>query len=428
MLGIPGINPVIPIWYGILGLVVAVVIHEFAHGILTRVGDMKVKAMGVVWMVIPMGAFVEPDEEEVTSAPKRKRTSMYAVGPGTNIFAAIIFLMLFFGAMSSVSPVDDSPVVVSVADGSPASMAGIPFGAQILKVDGVEVGNYSEYTSVSAPAPGSSVTITYRLNGEDHEAEATSGVILVAVAKSMPAWDAGLRVGMMVTELDGHVISNEDDLKEALKTAPIGTAVSVTALSYDDESKTWVPAADVTTITPMSKAQYYRDHYASEVEDMAYVGISHYYLGMGVNAPGTLLNRLASPFAGTSSVGDVFSKGLAFIALPFVGLQPMQGPLADLFEPTGALSWMPMDAFWVLANSMYWLFWINLMLGLTNAMPAVPLDGGFIFKDWLDSLVGRLRRNMDAKKREATVGNITLGIAFLMLFLILWQMVGPHLT
>ena len=35
LLGIPGLNPVIPLGYGIFGLAIAIVLHEFAHGILS---------------------------------------------------------------------------------------------------------------------------------------------------------------------------------------------------------------------------------------------------------------------------------------------------------------------------------------------------------------------------------------------------------
>jgi membrane-associated protease RseP (regulator of RpoE activity) len=73
MLGIPGINPVIPIVYGIVGLVVAIIVHEFAHGILTRVGKMKIKSLGLILLVVPMGAFVEPDEEQISKADRKRR-------------------------------------------------------------------------------------------------------------------------------------------------------------------------------------------------------------------------------------------------------------------------------------------------------------------------------------------------------------------
>ena len=36
ILALPGLNPLIPLWYGIFALAIAVVIHEFAHGILAN--------------------------------------------------------------------------------------------------------------------------------------------------------------------------------------------------------------------------------------------------------------------------------------------------------------------------------------------------------------------------------------------------------
>ena len=106
MLGIPGINPIIPLWYGIIGLVVAIFIHEFAHGILTRVGNMAIRSMGVLLLIVPMGAFVEPDEEALVKAEKRKRMSVYAVGPATNIIVGLVCALLFSSAMmGSVEPV-----------------------------------------------------------------------------------------------------------------------------------------------------------------------------------------------------------------------------------------------------------------------------------------------------------------------------------
>ena len=47
LIGLPGINPIIPLWYGILALIVGVAIHEIGHGIMTRVAGMNIKSMGV---------------------------------------------------------------------------------------------------------------------------------------------------------------------------------------------------------------------------------------------------------------------------------------------------------------------------------------------------------------------------------------------
>ncbi len=76
---------------------------------------------------------------------------------------------------------------------------------------------------------------------------------------------------------------------------------------------------------------------------------------------------------------------------------------------------------------MYWLFWLNLMVGLTNALPAVPLDGGYIFKDSLDGIIAKVRRKLNEQERERYVRVISLSIAFFVLFLFLWQLIGPRI-
>jgi len=117
---------------------------------------------------------------------------------------------------------------------------------------------------------------------------------------------------------------------------------------------------------------------------------------------------------------------IAYISLPFSGLQPMGGVAAEFFEIHGPLAGLGEGAFWVLANALYWLFWLNLMLGMTNALPAVPLDGGYIFRDGLHALMARLRKGMAVERRDRVVRNVSYAFALMILALIVWQFIGPR--
>ena len=75
LLGLPGINRLIPLGYGVFGLAVAIVLHEFCHGILARAVDVKVRSVGAIFLVVPIGAFVEPDEDEMRRLPPPQRSS-----------------------------------------------------------------------------------------------------------------------------------------------------------------------------------------------------------------------------------------------------------------------------------------------------------------------------------------------------------------
>ncbi|MEE9474489.1 MAG: site-2 protease family protein, partial [Candidatus Hydrothermarchaeaceae archaeon] len=69
---IPGVT--IPFWYGIIGLITVLVVHEFAHGIIAMSEDVPVKNLGAAFLtIIPIGAFVEPDEEKLKAKKRISR-------------------------------------------------------------------------------------------------------------------------------------------------------------------------------------------------------------------------------------------------------------------------------------------------------------------------------------------------------------------
>ena len=46
---------------------------------------------------LPLGAFAEPEGEELFKAPRRERQRMFAAGPATNLFAAFVLLIMIGG-------------------------------------------------------------------------------------------------------------------------------------------------------------------------------------------------------------------------------------------------------------------------------------------------------------------------------------------
>ena len=432
MLGIPGVNPIIPLWYGILGLLVAIVIHEVAHGILTRVGGMDIRSMGLLLLIVPMGAFVEPDEEALVKADKRRRMNVYAVGPATNIIVGLVCALIFSSAMmGSVEPVQENPIIVSVANNGPADMAGLRFGAQIMEMEGTAIATYDDFYSFSGPDPGQNVTVSYYYEGELLSTDVVAGVVLTSISSGYPASKAGMKPGMIIYSLNDTVIRNDSDLKGVLRSTVGGQTVNATVLVYDRSVGYYVPEPSVTNVTLMSRLAYYLDISPGVVddnfEDYGFMGINSAYMGAGVNDPRIILDRLATPYADANDVSSYVTSSLRYIALPFYGLAPLTSTITDLYEPQGAWSVLPDSVFWVLVNSAYWIFWINLMVGMTNVLPAVPLDGGYLFRDGLDALVKKVRKNASDEERKKYVGKITYALALFVLFLIMWQLIGPRL-
>jgi len=53
-------------WYGWLAFPILIFVHELSHGLLVKAQGLKLKATGLLMLgLIPLGAFVEPDEKEV---------------------------------------------------------------------------------------------------------------------------------------------------------------------------------------------------------------------------------------------------------------------------------------------------------------------------------------------------------------------------
>jgi len=430
ILGIPGINPLIPIWYGILGLVVAIVVHEISHGILTRVANLKLKALGLLFFIIPVGAFAEPDENELTKAEKKKRMNVFAVGPGSNIILAVFCALIFsFVFLSAASPVRDGPVVVTVAGDSPALHGGMEFGAQIVEVGGIPVLIPQDLEDIDAPEPGTLVLVQYFYKGEESNDEFYSGVTITQTTEELPAGDAGMKTGMILASINDTTIYNSQNFSDAMLLTHPQQTVNVTVLSWNDDSQSYVRVGSITQVTLASRNQYQMDIGLDpgEESDIGFLGVNSVYLGVGTNTPEALLTLIRNPFEGATSANDVLRGFILYIALPFRGLAPVQSPISDLFQVTGAMGALPVDLFWIISNSFYWIFWINLMVGMTNVLPAVPLDGGYLFRDGLDSIIRKVRRNASQEDIERYVGSITLTLAMVVLFLIVWQLIGPRL-
>ncbi len=430
MLGIPGINPIIPIVYGIIGLVVAIIVHEFAHGILTRVGKMKIKSLGLFLFVVPLGAFVEPDEQQIAKADRKRRSNVYAVGPATNVFLAIFCAFLFCGVfMASAEPVRPNPVVLGVGNDSPAFHGDIRYGSQLMDIGGRSIGTVSDLDRLEFE-PGTQVMVSYYYSGELKSSEATAGLALVDVSSGLAADNAGLEEGMILAMLNGTTIHNQLDLESTLNLTHPYQKVSIRAMQYDEETEAYTDFP-LSTITLSSRKDYYLQVDPGQVNetfvDRGFLGVNTAYMGLLVTLPDTIIQRLAQPYANVNDPASFVGASLLFIALPFQGLAPIESPLADLFVPTGIMAGLPVNAFWFIANSLYWIFWINLMVGMTNVLPAVPLDGGYLFRDAVDAMVQKVKKNATEKERASYVTTITYMLAFFVFMLIIWQLVGPRL-
>jgi membrane-associated protease RseP (regulator of RpoE activity) len=102
------LTPPISVWGAFL---IILVVHEFSHGTLMRRARIKIKSVGIALLgLLPIGAFVEPNEAQLKSLPDRKQLRIYAIGPASNIYSMIVFIALIVFVSITVGPVIGSTV------------------------------------------------------------------------------------------------------------------------------------------------------------------------------------------------------------------------------------------------------------------------------------------------------------------------------
>ena len=159
---IPGSPIFIPLGYGIIALAILMVVHEFGHGIISRVEGVKIKSIGVLMLAILPGAFVEPDEEDVEKSSRISKLRIYAAGSTFNLGTAAITLALFFLISSFFIPYafhDDGLKISGVTPSSPADGI-LKEGMVIHSVNGYTLNNRTDYTTLltNKTKPGDKLT------------------------------------------------------------------------------------------------------------------------------------------------------------------------------------------------------------------------------------------------------------------------------
>jgi Predicted secreted protein containing a PDZ domain len=395
-LAIPGLNPLLPIWYGIIGLAVAMIVHELAHGMQTRSNGMRVDSTGLLIAVVPMGAFVEPNEEDVRKSSRRVKLDLYSAGISVNFITAIITFTLFAGLMLGGISSDHggNAAVYSMTGDSPA-FGEIPNGSIILEIDGEEYIYSEDYSKLYSWNPGDLVEVKYLTESGEGTSTIPWGLYIERVTNSSPA-EGVLRPGTFIFSIeteDGvvHLMYGQTEFTSFMSDTRPGETVTIT---YGVPGE----APSSASVVLGSKG------------DIGFLGVSTTTSGMIFRTPDSVLDQARNPFYNANSITSTVTSMLGYIAGPFNGFSPM---------PESAHWWydVPLEEiFWIIVMILYWIFWFNIMLGVSNAIPAYPFDGGFIFLGGLNGLLEKLGVK-DEQKREETSSRITSAVSTVMIFM-----------
>ncbi len=184
MLALPGIT--IPFAGPIIALILLVFVHEFSHGIMARVENVKIKSVGVALLgFLPIGAFVDPSEKEIQKLKPFKRLKIFAAGPFSNIMLAILMLVvLSFIFIPAFTNSFEGIKLTKVEQDMPAETYGLEEGIIINEVNGKEVHDIIDFSSQMNELdlePGDSVSLgtesrTYNVQTAEKNGRAYIGI------------------------------------------------------------------------------------------------------------------------------------------------------------------------------------------------------------------------------------------------------------
>ena len=319
ILFIPGVTSFVPIFWPILALIVAVVVHEYGHGLMARAHGMRIRSFGVlVAGIIPVGAFYEPDQEEMRIAPQRDRLRMFAAGPSVNIVMTYLVVILLAFVSTGLTAKQDGVYAVGIVQGSGADEAGLLPYELISEIDGVSIKSGEDLTNALA--------------------EYGSGEMIAMQVSSNPIH------GDVVTREVEVVLTDKKDYYYQL-------------CDGNAQCESNVDAAGIK-------------------EGDAFLGVS------GIKSADSAASAYALPFSEGLTFGERLIA-TAISPLVFSGVPIQNQGQTMVLEERAFLEAgngiLPMllgaDVMFGLFDFLFWVMWISFLLGVANLIPLIPFDG-----------------------------------------------------
>lgn len=433
MLVIPGVNEFLPLSAAsalITSLLIAIVAHELGHAIYCRVNDIEIESMGFFFLfMIPMGAFVKPDEDSQSEANPKGVLQMVCAGVMVNLILTIVVFALLVGPVAgAISPVSGAGVDYTIKD-SPADKASISSGDVIVSIDNNTINNksealnvldsdkkthkivteegketeitkeafiYSTYTNISDSKIESVNGIESPTKQEVLEEARSSETIVVTSNNTEYTINTGARVttqeeSLTIVSVNDKEVGSSEDLEDLLNeynnqevTVEFndGTTKNYTVEDSSIEELSVVEGVNGTVILDVGIVFYNSEEYAG------YLGNEKYSEGVST------LERL----------GIVVYLPLEALGSS-LGFTGFSGPIYDFFE-YDSIFFLPEGFTPVIASILFWSYFINLNLAVFNAIPTFALDGGHMVKNYskLLNLDKKLKRKLSFSIPK--IGNI----------------------
>jgi membrane-associated protease RseP (regulator of RpoE activity) len=190
---IPGSPIFIPFEFGIIALMTVMVVHEFGHGIISRVEGVRIDSIGVLLLAILPGAFVEPNEEDIEKSKRISKLRIYAAGSFFNLLLAAVSIIIV------------SAITILTLGGLSFAIPGVSVPYTDITTQPIELLN------VSGPI--------YQVFNSD-------GNQIISVVPSSPA-NGILQQGMVIQSINGHSTTNSTNYLAAVNNTKIGENLTI---------------------------------------------------------------------------------------------------------------------------------------------------------------------------------------------------------
>jgi membrane-associated protease RseP (regulator of RpoE activity) len=317
---LPGVNPFLPLLYGWFAIVCAIVIHEGAHGVTARHLGLEVKSSGLLFFLfVPIGAFVDVDEEQIKKASAGVSSRVMAAGVGANVVVAAACLIGVLVILGGLTPVINGVYIANVEQGMPAEAAGLLPNDVFVTVDNVRINSTANLSAIL-------------------------------------------------------------------------------------ENKT---AGDIVQVT-VARGDMWQDRFSTVVT----LTTSENRTIMGVNVGDLLLEERLNNYR------NVTLDRLPMYLIPpslASGLVPFSDSLASFYT-----HWALGQNWQVLANVLFWVWFVNVNLAVFNALPIYPLDGGRMFNIALKKAIHR-------KDGEKLISAITIAVTAILVAVLVMIILIPFI-
>lgn len=448
-LAIPGVNDFLPLSVGVeilIGLVVGAVLHEAGHAVLCRVEDIELESTGLVFFsILPMGAFVEPDEESKNRASRLGRVRMAAAGILQNLFLTVISIVLVVLITTTLIMPAAGAAVENVYSDSPAEASGLESGSLIVSVNGESIESNSDFQSYLQSNTERELQVTTK---EGETATISRSLFITGVQNEF------VSVGKTISSVNGEPVFTQPQLYEhARNSGPLMN------LTVDGETRS-IPAgvqvqleggtlAYVTSIgdTRVVNAEDYREA-TTDTNELTYYTVT----GGEFTEHSGSVSQVESVHTGVAGiittdtgityypveqylgalqfdgevVGELGIVGvlLLWFILPLASLIPGFASNFPGFAPEVNQFFTVAGGFegvvFFTATTFFWMAWMNFNLAFFNALPIWMLDGHHILRDLLRELDERLD-----DQYTQVIRSVEYGLPFLALLSLLVIVAAP---